>query len=343
MKGFAYLAFSFALWVLLDSPSRIKRVVMTIVLSALIQALYAIFLMFGGLEQTPVMGMPIGHRANGSFVYQNHLANYLLLAAAIGVGALVGQFKNSYATSWRARLVDWLQFVMGWKMLFRLALIMIVAGLVLTKSRMGNSAFFASLLITSFIALLFYRDRPKVFSWFVASIIAIDVIIVGSWVGLEKVKQRLEETVVTEEGRLDVIEYAIPAILDKPVLGHGGGSFYSAFNQYLGRFPGGFYDHAHNDYIQFAFEYGIPTLLALGTLIAWVFWINIKTMRDRKSPLMKGTAFGCTMAIIGMMIHCAVDFHFQAPANTLLFVTILTLSLISHTMPRNGYRSIRAK
>ena len=337
LKGVAYLAYAFAFWLLVNTPYKIKLVIAVVVLSGLFQALYGTALLLGDFDATPVFNMNIRSRATGSFVYQNHFANFLMLSAALGTGLMVGQFRNQQTASWRFRLSHWLAFIMSRKMLLRLALVMIVAGIVLSKSRMGNSAFFASLLICSVLALALYRNRPKVFTWFVLSIIAIDVALVGSWVGLEKVQQRLEETVIGEEGRVPVVLEALPAVRDKPLLGHGAGSFYTVFNQYQSQYLGGFYDHAHNDYLQFAFEYGLPTLLIAGLSVLWVAWLCIDTMMKRRTHLLQGVAFGCLMAIVGMLIHCSVDFQFQAPANTLLFITILCLAYQCRFMPRKGW------
>ena len=51
-----------------------------------------------------------------------------------------------------------------------------------------------------------------------------------------------------------------------------------------------------------------------------------QVMRTHDNKLERGLAFGCLMALVHMGLHCTVDFNLQAPANALLFLTILMMS-----------------
>ena len=78
--------------------------------------------------------------------------------------------------------------------------------------------------------------------------------------------------------------------------------------------------------------------LLLAALVLASLRQTIYTLRNRQNNLMKGTAFGCMMAIIGMMIHITVDFNLQAPANAVYFVLILTLAWQSRFLLRHKYK-----
>jgi len=78
-------------------------------------------------------------------------------------------------------------------MRLRLYLVMMVIALVLTHSRMGNVAFFFSLLIAGIIGLLLSRRAPRSTVILLTSLIIIDMFIVGAWFGIDKVAQRLEQ------------------------------------------------------------------------------------------------------------------------------------------------------
>ena len=95
---------------------------------------------------------------------------------------------------------------------------------------MGNGAFFNSLLITGLIAMLFSPSfrKPGVYSLLI-SIIAIDIFLLGSWFGLEKVVKRMEQTSLVSESRDDVDQYMMPMIDDFGLTGTGAGTFYYAF------------------------------------------------------------------------------------------------------------------
>lgn len=156
----------------------------------------------------------------------------------------------------------------------------------------------------------------------------------GTIFGVEKVKQRLLETSLASETRDEVVRDSIPMILEYPIFGMGGGSFYSSFSQYQAQPYSGFYDHAHNDYIQFSVELGLPITLLLGAMVLYCLFVSLKTIVKRKIPLYQGISFGCAVAIIHMLLHSTVDFSLQSPAIALVFISILSLALISSNLKR---------
>src|SRR5207248_2416144 len=83
--------------------------------------------------------------ATGTFINRNHLAGYLEMCLAAGVGLMLAELSSSRAASWRDSARHLLRTLLGNKARVRLALVVMVTGLVLTRSRMGNTAFFASL------------------------------------------------------------------------------------------------------------------------------------------------------------------------------------------------------
>jgi hypothetical protein len=58
-------------------------------------------------------------------------------------------------------------------------------------------------------------------------------------------------------------------------------------------------------------------------------WSAIRAQLRRRDPLLQGMGFGVTMAIVAFLIHSAVGFNLQIPANAALFVFILALGWIS--------------
>ncbi len=62
---------------------------------------------------------------------------------------------------------------------------------------MGNAAFFAAMLIVGSIAIVLARKTaPKTIA-LIASLVIIDVLVVGTWIGLEKVVERIQDTEIT--------------------------------------------------------------------------------------------------------------------------------------------------
>ena len=51
-------------------------------------------------------------------------------------------------------------------------------------------------------------------------------------------------------------------------------------------------DHAHNDFVEIATDYGLTGLALLGALVASTLWTVLKVMARRRSNLPRGIAFG---------------------------------------------------
>ncbi|MGF1766057.1 O-antigen ligase family protein [Enterovibrio makurazakiensis] len=334
-KGIAYTMLVFNAIFLVNSSKRLKQVVMMIVISGTLQAFYAAMVVLLDITESPVFGFTEKGIATGSFVYKNHLANYLMMALCMGLGLIVTQLHTSPSDSRFVFIKRLLEGILSRKMYIRLCLVIMVIALVMTRSRMGNTAFFAATAIGGIIALVFYKNKPRALTALVGSVIAIDTIVVGALFGLENVKQRLVETSLGAESRDQVVIWSLDIIKDFPFTGTGMASFYTIFPMYS-KADIGFYDHAHNDYVQFMVEAGIPATLLLGIVVLYALWRAFSTIRTRHSKTMKGIALGCIMSIIGMLIHISVDFNLQPMANALTFILILFLANASAVLPATG-------
>jgi putative inorganic carbon (HCO3(-)) transporter len=112
--------------------------------------------------------------------------------------------------SWRERSRRFLRALLEGKARVRLFLVIMVIALVMTHSRMGNSAFFASMGISAMIGFFIYRKVSRSLVILFASMIIIDLFIISAWFGLDKLATRIEQTHISEEVRLDVNANAWP-------------------------------------------------------------------------------------------------------------------------------------
>jgi len=204
-----------------------------------------------------------------------------------------------------------------------------VTALVLSRSRMGNTAFFASLLITGAVALAFSKRATRSMVVLIASLIVIDIFIVGAYFGVEQVVQRIEHTQLTAEERDEVAAHATAMWKDFPVLGSGLGSFHIVFPRYRAQDVSVLNTHAHNDYLEFAVETGAVGIALLGLLVAASLFAALRAQYLRHDPLMRGISFASIMAIVALMIHSSVDFNLQIPANAMTFMLVLAFAWIS--------------
>ncbi|MEM5550480.1 O-antigen ligase family protein [Pseudoalteromonas neustonica] len=336
LKTISFFLFAWLVCVYTHSKARISKIVYALIIAGLFQAIYATILNLSPNLSTPLFGLQYAERANGSFIYHNHLANYLAMILAISIGFIISELKispNSY-TKVRYYLRDIIQSMLSKKLIIRLSLIVIVVALLLTRSRMGNVAFFASLAIMGLFALRFYNKKPWSLKYLIASFFAIDIILVGTIFDAEKLQTRLIETSFVEETRDEVVRDSLTLIENLPITGSGGGSFYGLFPTSQSLPYSGFYDHAHNEYVQFAIEFGLISSLIVFVLLLYIFFIVLKNMTKKESSLYKGVSFGVATSMLFMMIHIFVDFPLQATANAMTFIVIMCLGLLCNSNER---------
>jgi putative inorganic carbon (HCO3(-)) transporter len=327
IKGITFCLFIVNLAALVNNQQRIKILCWAIMLSGLFQATYAIFLQYSGWQSSP-FGFRISHRATGSFVYWNHLANYLLLSLSISVGYLIGSLTGVTAISRRAKLASLIEALLSPKWMMRVGIIIMVVALIMTRSRMGNSGFFISLLITSVVALIIMKRPPNTLKWLIVSLVVLDLVIVGTYFGVDKVKERLQATSFQAETRDDVVRDSIPFITDVWKTGTGAGSFYSSFLQYQTTEYEAFYDHAHNEYVQFLTEFGLIPSLMLFCMMLYVIYLSLMLIRNSNSKFNRGIALGCLMAFVGMLLHTTVEFVLQNVSIVLVLLSLLVLPFL---------------
>jgi O-antigen ligase len=329
----------FLLWCFLvlnycTNHQRLRLLAIAIVISGALQAFYGVVVQLAHFDASPIIGMSEGNRARGSFVYQNHFANYLALSLSVAIGLLLSQLSSERTQrSWHQLFRDMLKTLLSAKMMLRLAMILMVIGLVMSRSRMGNAAFFTALISVAVLAMWFYKRPPALLKPLVISILLLDMVLVSSMFGLDKLQQRYQDTAFSSEARDEVVKDALPLLGEYGWTGSGGGTFYTLFPAIQPQAYSGFYDHAHNDYLQFAIELGLPLTVLL---LAWLFWLGylaLQVMRSHEHKLERGLCFGALMALCHMALHSTVDFSLQSPANALLFLTLLMLVLICHAQP----------
>ena len=340
---------------LVHGERRLLGLAFAVLVSGLLQSVVGVGLLAYGEEYTYLAEDFTPDRAQGTFTNPDHLANYLALCLAVGLGLLVARFEaqapaRNSGEHW-ARL---LRFMLSTKMLLRLMLIVMVIALVLTRSRMGNLAFFTSLLVVG--GTLAWRSpqlrRPAM--WLVASLLVVDVLVVGKWVGLDRVVQRLQETAVTEErkrssDREETFEQrqaaardALTLVRGRPLWGYGGGTFYAAFPAVKGpeAYPAT-YDHTHNDYVEIAVDTGLVGLALLAGVFVLAACRVLRLMRDGEPRHHRGLATGLAMALCAMGMHALVDFPLQIPANAWTFTVLLACAWTMQPRERRSQRSRR--
>ena len=332
-KSLAYCFLFFITLTLVNTGKRLRYILIVMSAAGVFQAIYGSLEVLSGLQYSLVFKLPVSHIATGSFVYKNHYANFLLLCLSAAIGYMIASLRVRSGSSPRERLRRIVRFWLSNKVLFRIGIIIMVIALVMSRSRMGNSAFFIAMTITATLGLIYFKPRQKSYVVLFISMLVIDILIVSSLFGLKQVQQRIEQTNLTQESRDEVVTDALPLLSQYGVIGTGGGTFYTVYPQVQSESIQHFYDHAHNEYLQFAIEFGIVGAAIIAMLVLLCAKSALSAMRHRRHPLPRGTAFATVMAVIGMALHSTVDFPLQAPANTAIFIILLALGALSRDIP----------
>lgn len=346
LKSFMYVISFVMTLLVVTSRTRAKQLAFALVVWAFLLSLYGILAHLTNVSHH-WLGTEINHGAQASATYanRNHFAGFLEMTLAIGIGLLIAGLRDARVQTWRQFVKHLLEWIFSPKMRLRLVLCVMVIALVTTRSRMGNTAFFASMLVAGIIGLALSRHATRGTVILLVSLIAIDLFIVGSWFGVEKLAQRIEKTTMSKsaasgtqsvEERAEPAAYGLELIRDYPLFGAGPGSWYITFPKYRGPDVVSFYDYAHNDYVQFAAESGIIGLSLLGGIVAWSLAAALLAQYRRRDPLMRGLSFASIMGVTAILIHSSVDFNLQIPANALLFMVLLALAWIALYLDRRS-------
>jgi len=346
MLGITYSLLFLMVINLFNTRKRLTVLLAVIVISGTFQAFYGAIMVLSGVEW--LLGVPkefYKGNATGTFVNRNHLAGYLEMTLACGIGLMLA-LRDGQPFRW----VNVLELLLGPKARLRLALVIMVIGLVMSQSRMGNAGFFSSLLIVGGIFVLINRENRFRNSLILVSIILIDMLVISQYFGLERLKNRLMNTEVAitqEEGQLvfDINDLrglaftqSIPLAQEKNWVGHGAGTYETVFIGHTGPNFGGHFDHAHNDYLQFWVEFGLIGSLPLLLFTLLALFHSFRALWNRESLFRSGVGFGTAMAIIAIVIHSASDFNLQIPANAATYVVICAIAVLANGHSRKKYR-----
>ncbi len=247
-------------------------------------------------------------RAMGTFFNPNFFATYEVAIFAIALGYLA--FIRQNELRWQERAFLW-----G-------AVAITFCAFMLAQSRGALLAFGTAM---TFIGL--YRFGK------IAVVIMALSLVAGITIP-NPLKQRIVEVSAQDPyaySRLDMWRSSLERIVDRPS-GIGLGMYkYTSF-QY--RFPieqnivryGKRAESAHNEYLQLAVELGVGGLAIF--LIGIGMWgREVKgVLRGRLEPSERGLVIGLTGAVLGILVHSAVDSVFHEPALVLLL--ILTGALV---------------
>lgn len=338
LSGVALLAAFVLILLLVDSRERILTTTRVMIGCGVFQAFFASAAMMSDLEQLAFLDKAFDRgSASGTFINRNHLAGFLEMNLAIGIGMLVAQLHRHPAGNWREFMRRTIDTILSRKFRLRLYLAIMVVGLVLTRSRMGNTAFFSSLLLCGALGMVLQRRVTRNAVIFFVSLLLIDMFIVGKWFGVDEVVARLQNTTLATEKRDEVAVDAVVMWRDHFWVGTGADTFFQSYVYGGYMSPDSlYYRHAENDYLEIGTGFGFIGFALLGTAVLTSLWQALLAQRRRGSRVQQGLGFASMMGVTSILIHSFADFNLHIPVNSLWFVVLLAFAWVAVSRENTG-------
>ncbi|HTS77048.1 MAG TPA: O-antigen ligase family protein, partial [Bryobacteraceae bacterium] len=237
----------------------------------------------------------------GPFVYRNQYAAFIeaVLPLAI-VRALLDRGR-------------WLMYTLIAATMF--------ASVIAGGSRAGSILCLAEILITPVIAFAQKRMGGRSLTRVLAGSVAA-VVLLTAIVGWEAIWKRFEEP-NPYSLRAELARSSIEMVRDRPLAGFGLGAWSDAYPAYAHFDDGNFVNQAHNDWVQWAAEGGIPFFLILLAIAICMMPPAVRSLWG--------------IGIIAVFAHCAVDYPMQQrPALAAFFFAMMGAIASAGTLFKQG-------
>ncbi len=332
-----------------SDPSFLKKILFTFLAIGTMEAIYGLIQAtnphLGVLWLTDIKqfrGM-----ARGTIIYKNQYAALLNMIWPLTMGLALLYFKitppdktlsksrrRHKRSSRKRRSSSANHRFQGFFFLFLSSLIMLAV--LFSQSRGG----ILSMILILLLLLIFFPISLKN-KLFLSGFFIIFSASYGSIIGFTSIVDRFMLIQQGGQIRFNIWLSSLPMLYDHLLLGTGIGSYILISTIYLKKFPENIiFDRAHNDYLEFAIELGLPLALFFLCALLVLLFLQIKKIWPyTKKKLYKLSspviiALVSSAAIIGFIIHGVVDFGWRLPANLLYFTTLfILLQHGSHAFP----------
>ncbi len=222
--------------------------------------------------------------------------------------------------------------------------------ILLSLSRAGVLTLIATLtFMSSLLALRRRADRSagargRKSSGLALWLLPLTILGLGLAAGLDDLARRFAVSQQGWQGRTAVYADSLRLIRDHATFGVGPGMYRWRFRPYQTVQNRNRYDHAHNDYLEAAADWGIPAAAGIWGFVLWRFYRAFRVFLGSRSTFRQGLALGCLGAVFSILLHSLVDFNLQIPTNLMIFCAILGLawSLESRADPIRPGVGVRA-
>ena len=271
-----------------------------------------------------------GSSSSGTLINRNHFAGLLemLVPVAFGLSYMAARQHRDTSRSYVYLMVGALMAL----------------SLIFSSSRMGIVSLFATV---GFMAVMI-RMRASQKRIAMAMGFGLVALILGGalWIGVDAILERygmlLEADAALREGRLIIYRDSLRMIADNP-WGVGVDGYRDVFRQYQTFNPGLLFDHAHNDYLETAAEWGVLPAVAFWVFIMGVLIQSVRAFLRVDSPERRGILLASNGAIFAILVHSLTDFNLQILSNAMLFCIFVGIARGGITWIETGEREVSIK
>ena len=221
-----------------------------------------------------------------------------------------------------------------------------VGTIFLSGSRGGMLAILAELL---FLAVLLVKQKRGMRTAAGVGVFLLIVISLPAWVGGSELSHRIASvgaghSDLSSDVRTNINRDGIRMILKRPVLGWGLGTFPVVYPQFRTFYTNFFVNEAHNDYLQLLIETGLVGFGIMLWLVVTVYTRALKKIKNWSNDVGGAVSLACLLGLTGILVHSAVDFNLQIPANAALFYVWCTIAAAEpFAQPARKRRAVRSK
>jgi O-antigen ligase len=327
-----YLAAFYLTIVVCWHPSGSRHLVYALLALGTFEACYGLFQYLTGWQQIlSYVKTSDLEAATGTYINRDHYAGFLTMLLPFALTLACHQFEEIRGSQRgpSKRVRSFLSHQESPKLFLWLfvATILVVA-IVFSKSRMGIiSAGVATLLVITLLSTSGWRKRSTLL---LAALFVCAALGVIGWIGPEPVITRFEalgqEYAPGGENRWAIWQDTLKLVRQHPWFGTGLGTFSLAYPSVQTAFPNSIVDHAHNDYVEFASELGLPAGLSLLTAFFYGLLQIIHRVRTGEVQSDQAVVFGCFGGLVAISLHSLADFNLHIPANGLVFAVVLGMA-----------------
>jgi O-antigen ligase len=221
-----------------------------------------------------------------------------------------------------------------------------VGTIFLSGSRGGMIAIIAELIILSVLLVKQKRSLRTAIGIGVFLALVAGILI---WIGGGELSQRIatvgpQHSDLSSDVRAYINRDGLKMFLKRPVLGWGLGAFPVVYPQFRTFYTNFFVNEAHNDYLQLLVEMGLLGFATMLWFLVTLFRNAIKKMGHWHADMSGAVTLACVLGLSGILVHSAVDFNLQIPANAALFYVFCTIAASeAFAQPARKRRAVRTK